>query len=466
MKSLLCCTLAIVLMSPGWEVAAAPFSIGVTSDVSIGNDSSLGPGSRDNGSGLHARDVATRRRVSYIRYDIAALKVPGEVFKNVSFSIQGQDSGDTTLYGVLEPLDDIANLEASPFSWNTAPGVQNNPTPALDTPVTLDMADLTAPLLSFANPARGVRASTAVSSALAEFLNNDTDGVVIFLLAPMEPGDNGILRSSEYSGSTGVMLEGETGPAIAASDPHPANGQTISTSLTQLCWSFPDPNLPDAVITGDVYFGTAEPNALLPGFGLTRITPDGGITATCINIPAPLQQFKTYHWVVDCHDPSMDSGNQFHPGVLWSFNTNNEKPVVTVGNDQYVWLGNANDPATATVQLSGTATDDGLPVNTLTFLWEQVSGPAVTIDPANVKDITLVLSATGTYQFRLTASDTDLSGSDTVQVVVSADPCLAAQARPGYQAIVGDFDRNCRVDINDVATLAAHWLECNSLQCP
>jgi hypothetical protein len=252
-----------------------------------------------------------------------------------------------------------------------------------------------------------------------------------------------------------------------ASAPQPEDGATVSVDLSELRWTNPDPNIVGTTITCDVYFGTGDPNHSLPGFGFTRITPVGGITETHIDIPIALTPYQTYYWVVDCHDASMAEGKELLAGGLWSFNTNNTAPVVNAGEDQYVWLGNAGDPSTATVQIDATVTDDGLPAGKLTLHWEQIdTGPAVIIDPANVADITLVFSKTGTYEFQLTANDTDLTGSDTLRIVVAETPCVAAQAMPGYQAIIGDFDKNCTVGLPDLAELASHWLECNSLQCP
>ena len=121
----------------------------------------------------------------------------------------------------------------------------------------------------------------------------------------------------------------------------------------------------------------------------------------------------------------------------------------------------------AQVDLSGIVSDDGLPSGTLDLLWSQVSGPeTVTIDPGNVEEVTVFISTAGTYEFQLEADDSNLTGSDIVQVYVGTTPCDAAQAMPEYQQITGDFDNNCIVDLGDLAELAIHWLECNSLACP
>ena len=52
-------------------------------------------------------------------------------------------------------------------------------------------------------------------------------------------------------------------------------------------------------------------------------------------------------------------------------NPGNQAPVVNAGADQTVIA------PSATLTLTGTATDDGLPVgSTLTYQWSEVSGPA------------------------------------------------------------------------------------------
>jgi len=96
--------------------------------------------------------------------------------------------------------------------------------------------------------------------------------------------------------------------------------------------------------------------------------------------------------------------------------TPNAAPVVDAGPDRSVTL-----PATAS--LAGSVTDDGLPAGgTLTALWSTVSGPGtVTFADATAAITTASFSAAGTYVLRLTGSDGELSGSDTVTVTVSPE---------------------------------------------
>jgi K319-like protein len=455
------------------QAAAASFSEIAVADIEVGNDPQAGPDLVYNpgGSGLGARNVPDRRRVVFIQYDISGIKVAGEVFKNVSLSNFGHDQDDPIdVYGVIESQDDLPpGDDVEDLSWNTAPGVMNAPTPPLNSPVVLDLADVVGPLMTFTPPAQGDRESTPISQELADFLNDDTDGTVIIMYAITIDGNQAIVRSSEHdAGGNGTWLEGETGPANAAFDPIPGNHTTVSLDLTELCWSNPDPNFPDGEITCDVYFGRAdlyEPNELEPGYGLLKIAT--GTDQTCMAVPETLEQFKTYCWVVDCWDSSAPADEQFLPGVLWDFNTNNEAPTVNAGDDQYIWLNNAGDPATATAEIDATVNDDGLPTGQINYLWTQLSGPVnILIDPNNIEDITLLLPEVGTYSFRLTVDDTDLDGFDVIQIIVAADPCLAAQAMPGYTLFLGDLDQNCIVDLRDLGIMAADWLACNSLECP
>ncbi|MEO8427268.1 MAG: LamG-like jellyroll fold domain-containing protein [Verrucomicrobiota bacterium] len=93
----------------------------------------------------------------------------------------------------------------------------------------------------------------------------------------------------------------------------------------------------------------------------------------------------------------------------------NQPPSVDAGTDQTVTL-----PAGA--NLSGTATDDGLPnpPGTLTTTWSRFSGPG-TMTFANPAALTTTasFSTIGTYVLRLTAADGALSSTDDVTITVN-----------------------------------------------
>jgi len=96
----------------------------------------------------------------------------------------------------------------------------------------------------------------------------------------------------------------------------------------------------------------------------------------------------------------------------------NAAPIVSAGADQTITL-----PDTAT--LNGSVTDDGLPTSVVTSTWSVVSGPGpVTFTPVNQPVTTATFTVPGSYVLRLTASDSQLSGSADVKVTVNPHPCL------------------------------------------
>ncbi|HVF46996.1 MAG TPA: hypothetical protein VNA17_05460, partial [Pyrinomonadaceae bacterium] len=101
----------------------------------------------------------------------------------------------------------------------------------------------------------------------------------------------------------------------------------------------------------------------------------------------------------------------------------NQPPSVNAGPDQTITL------PVNTVNLVGTATDDGLPAGTLSVSWSRVSGPAsVTFGNASVATTTATFSLAGTYVLRLTASDTQLASSD--EVTITVNPAATASLTP------------------------------------
>ncbi len=307
-------SVAIMLLgfAGGPLAASTPFSVTPTFDVEIGNDSGIQPtASSAGGTGMGIRNIATRRRVSYATYSIAGLRGPGQVFLNVSLSNLGHDPGVVNVYGVLESVE---HLVATGINWNNAPGVKNDPTPALDTDVALDPKDLTPILLTFTAPARLVRVSTDTSKALADFLNSDTDGFVALMFAP-EGAGNAIVRTIETADG-GTRIQGEIGgQPVAARDPNPADKATDVYTGAVLSWT---PGVFAA--THNVYFGTslADVNAAtadMPGSVSVSLAQD----ASTYDPTGNLKYGQTYYWRVDeVNGPP--EGTVF-PGNVWSFTT-------------------------------------------------------------------------------------------------------------------------------------------------
>ena len=110
----------------------------------------------------------------------------------------------------------------------------------------------------------------------------------------------------------------------------------------------------------------------------------------------------------------------------------NVAPTTNAGADRVIYSG--FDLPNASVLLTGTVSDDGLPKPAnLAITWSKVSGPgSVTFSAATAASTSATFDALGTYVLRLTANDGALSASDDVQVTVQAPlntgPVLSAIA--------------------------------------
>lgn len=94
----------------------------------------------------------------------------------------------------------------------------------------------------------------------------------------------------------------------------------------------------------------------------------------------------------------------------------NQAPTVNAGQDITITLPNS-------ANLSGSASDDGIPSNALTVSWSAINPPAAVIfSQASATATTAIFSTPGVYTLRLTADDSQLTGSDDVVVTVNADP--------------------------------------------
>jgi len=94
----------------------------------------------------------------------------------------------------------------------------------------------------------------------------------------------------------------------------------------------------------------------------------------------------------------------------------NTAPVADAGSDDAAFTG-------VPYPLFGSASDDGLPGASLSYFWTLSSGPAgVAINDPTRSDATVAFSVPGNYELRLEASDSELSGFDTVAIVVTEAP--------------------------------------------
>ena len=149
----------------------------------------------------------------------------------------------------------------------------------------------------------------------------------------------------------------------------------------------------------------------------TKVDGPGTVTFADASKPATSATFSTagsYRLRLTADDTALSSSSD----VVVTVNpagTANSAPTVDAGPDRSVTMPDA-------ASLAGVAIDDGLPAgSSLSVEWSKVSGPGSVsfADPTDAST-TAAFDTAGSYVLRLTATDGDLSSSDTVSVSVAA----------------------------------------------
>ncbi len=169
-----------------------------------------------------------------------------------------------------------------------------------------------------------IKADTNNQITLAFICPNDGSGKQYYIRTKEGLTDPNIIAPT-------LVLPADVDP-IWATNPSPVMNEVVTSSLTQLSWTNPEPNDVGGTITCDVYWGTTEPNSLLSDYGLTTLVT--GTDSNSVSLPSAPDPLTRYYWVVDV----LDSTSGLHRGLHWSYNTFNNPPVVDAGADQYVWV--------------------------------------------------------------------------------------------------------------------------------
>jgi len=246
--------------------------------------------------------------------------------------------------------------------------------------------------------------------------------------------------------------------------PIPNIGAALNPADNVISWTNPE-----GTIDADVYLQTStvpltSPDPRVNG---TRIAQN--TTAQSLTVPS-IQANRYYYWVVD-----VNMGSSVVQGFTWDFQTSEVPPTVNAGPDQYL----VATASPMTLTLNAAASDDH---GITSYAWTNITAagdkdPAtvVTINSAATEDTTVTLtnatgSVTGYYQFSLAVTDNATppqTTTDTVAVGVYGTCAAAAIADPtdDYDG-VGDFNGDCKVDLNDFASFVDKWLDCDSLRRP
>jgi cytochrome c peroxidase len=273
--------------------------------------------------------------------------------------------------------------------------------------------------------------NTTVACSVSDLANNSTNTsfvvTVIDTTAPVISGvpanivseaDSGIGAIVTYADPT--ALDAVVGPVAVSCTP--ASGANFPLGMTTVTCSTADTVGTIASASFNVTVeDTTAPVLTLPAHILAEAIADftpvdiGTATATdhypvtlSNNAPASFARGVTLvTWTA-----TDDNGNSSTAGQQVVLNT---APIAGAGGDITILL------ASAGVPLAGSGSDDGLPSipGVLSFLWEQVDGPAggiTTFFDPTVPLTTATFSTPGPYTLRLTASDGNLFSFDLVLV--------------------------------------------------
>ncbi len=157
----------------------------------------------------------------------------------------------------------------------------------------------------------------------------------------------------------------------------------------------------------------------------SKLEGNGAVTfsaQTSLITEASFSQAGTYVLRVSVSDGELISTDEI--SVIVNPAAVNQAPTVDAGDTQNIVL-------PAIITLTGTAQDDGLPNNTLTYLWQKVSGPGeVEFETANQLSTVAIFDHPGAYTVNLTVSDGALQTTDTVTLNLNIRARISINCNP------------------------------------
>lgn len=254
-------------------------------------------------------------------------------------------------------------------------------------------------------PTNGVNGATIDwQSSLTQVIQNDgtvhrsaTTNANVQLTATVTKNTNSATKSFDLTviGLTQPVISDAETVAIVYSDlsiifQSGDNASSVTKNIT-----LPTTGTNDAIINW-----TSSSNAIISNTGTVSRPPYGEGNAS-VTLFATITKGTA-------------NSNKLFNLTVWEMPATNEAPFVDAGTNLTVYKG-------ADVELTGSASDPN--GDTLTLLWEQVSGTTVNIINPNLSNTPITApSETGDLVFRLSAWDTAFTNSDTVTVTVINRP--------------------------------------------
>jgi RHS repeat-associated protein len=319
-----------------------------------------------------------------------------------------RDSGFNQTFVVSLTVDDsrlssTANFTINTITGNQAPQVNAGPGGTITLPT--NTFTLNGTVTDDGKPAGSTLTSSwALRSGPAPVTFADPTKPVTVVTFPPTPGvyaftlsaSDGQFTTSSFNSVT--VNPANQAPVVNVTSPFSI---TLPTNVATMNGTVTDDGLPSGIINIQwvMLSGAAPVVFSAPNQAVTQVTfsKAGGYQ---LQLRADDTQLQTVH------------------SVFIQVNPQNQAPVVSAGPNQSIAL------PTNTVTLQGTVTDDGLPAGaTVTQQWSEVSGPApVTFSAPTSTTTQATFTTAGTYDLRLTASDTQLTGSADVTITVAPGP--------------------------------------------
>ena len=205
--------------------------------------------------------------------------------------------------------------------------------------------------------------------------------------------------------------------------------------------------------------GAASDDGLPAGRSLSTtwgvVSNPGSVSFTAadsLNTIATFSSSGTYVLRLTASDGELSTSDD----VVITVSPPNQAPVVNAGNNLTITL-----PAAA--DLNGSITDDGLPLgSSVSASWSKVSGPGnVAFHDASQPGTTAHFSIAGEYVLRLTATDSELTATDLVQLTVTAENSAPSASAGMDQVIALPEAANLNGSISDdglpSASLNSSW---------
>ena len=277
----------------------------------------------------------------YVRYDLSslgAIEITDATLTFVrceTYANYGQTTGRFTAFGMNNVEGNTAqDWDESVLTWANAGAEWTGAIPMIDSVangrvVSLepdDGADTVETLIPTADGSTPGTIVTLAGPDVVAFLQSRVfDGGLATIIIG-NPADSRELGFGTKENTEGYIpsLEITYEPVKYAYLPSPADEAEVALEVSELSWSNP---YSEGTVSCDVYFGTEEPNALLPDYGYAGGPAYTGVTELDLPVAIPVtpQPSTTYYWVVDCTDSVTGVRTQ---GKIWSFYVSGAPEIV------------------------------------------------------------------------------------------------------------------------------------------